>query len=126
MATDQFDSRKLSHMRTRDERDENNVVSGGETKSNNVAPLGTLDAIRERMKSIQAAAAAGNIESVPLMSYSNGSLPAFSRNFASQPAESLCPEMLPQSGGVPAMDEKALSGLQARVERLKYGVIEPL
>lgn len=126
VATDQFDSRKLSHMRTRDERDENNVVSGGETKSNNVAPLGTLDAIRERMKSIQAAAAAGNIESVPLMSYSNGSLPAFSRNFASQPAESLCPEMLPQSGGVPAMDEKALSGLQARVERLKYGVIEPL
>eukprot|EP01018_Ginkgo_biloba_P025074 Gb_07660 [translate_table: standard] len=123
--TDQSDLKKLSYIRTLENRDENNNVSGGETKSN-VAPLGTLDAIRERMKSIQAAAAAGNVESGPLMSYSNGSLPAFSRTFVSQVVDSPRQDTLAQSGGVPPMDEKALSGLQARMERLKSGAIEPL
>jgi cytoskeleton-associated protein 5 len=53
---------------------------------------GTLDAIRERMKSIQAAA--NNSE--------NGNTPS----------------------GVLPLDEKALSGLQARMERLKSGSME--
>lgn len=87
--------------------------------------LGTLDAIRERMRSIQAAAAIGvNVESVPLMSYANGSLPPHSRTFVSQQTEPNSQDMFPQSGSVPPMDEKALSGLQARMERLKSGAID--
>ncbi|XP_057847026.2 protein MOR1 isoform X2 [Cryptomeria japonica] len=118
---DQSDIKKLPHLRSREERNENNAMSGG----GNMAPLGTLDAIRERMKSIQAAAAAGvNVENVPLTSYSNGSLPPYSRAIVSQQTESHYQEMLPQSGSVPLMDEKALSGLQARMERLKSGAIE--
>lgn len=65
---------------------------------------GTLDAIRERMKSIQAAATgAGN----PNVS-GNGTLSSRSSG------ELVLP------GGLPSED-KALSGLQARMERLKTG-----
>lgn len=82
---------------------------------------GTLDAIRERMKSMQLAASAGNLdqETRPLMYVSDnvnqvvsGQIPHASEN-------------LLQSGVLP-MDERALSGLQARMERLKSGTIEPL
>ncbi|KAM1232436.1 hypothetical protein ACFX13_042991 [Malus domestica] len=82
---------------------------------------GTLDAIRERMKSMQLAAAAGNPdqETRPLM-YANdninqslsGQIPRASEN--------------PLQSAVHPMDERALSGLQARMERLKSGTIEPL
>lgn len=87
---------------------------------------GTLDAIRERMKSIQAAAAAGNLDS--------GSRPLSSMNgniihgLQAQLSHGLDPadaEVAVQSGVLP-MDEKALSGLQARMERLKSGSLEPL
>ncbi|CAA7389138.1 unnamed protein product [Spirodela intermedia] len=86
---------------------------------------GTLDAIRERMRSIQAAAAAENIESLNRsMFYVNGNvnhgLPGqhqVSRSDVEPPAQQ--PSVLP-------MDEKALSGLQARMERLKSGSIDPL
>ncbi|CAM6047665.1 unnamed protein product [Sphagnum compactum] len=72
---------------------------------------GTLDAIRERMKSIQAAAA-GNTGPY-VLTCANGSLAVQSRT-------------MPMSGdaaqaGWPDMDGKALSGLQARMERLKNG-----
>jgi cytoskeleton-associated protein 5 len=72
---------------------------------------GTLDAIRERMKSIQAAAA-GNTGPY-VLTCANGSLAVQSRT-------------MPMSGDVaqagwPDMDGKALSGLQARMERLKNG-----
>lgn len=87
---------------------------------------GTLDAIRERMKSIQLAAAGGSPTDAvkPLVSL-NGNL-SFGLN-------SLIPHSSDRSGaenpvqsGVLPMDEKALSGLQARMERLKSGSIEPL
>eukprot|EP01018_Ginkgo_biloba_P037454 Gb_11679 [translate_table: standard] len=125
-ALDQYDSRKLSHIRFLAGRYESNSMPEGERKSNYTAPRGTLDAIRERMKSIQAAAA-GNSVSGPLNSYSNGSLqPSLSRTHVSRVTESTGLEALPQSGDVPPKDEKALSVLQARMERLKSGVIEPL
>ncbi|KAL7243803.1 hypothetical protein ACSBR1_016095 [Camellia fascicularis] len=85
---------------------------------------GTLDAIRERMKSIQLAAAAGNQDSGnrPL-THMNGNLAhSLSNSHASDRGNAKNPI---QSGVLP-MDEKALSGLQARMQRLKSGSIEPL
>ncbi|KAI8567611.1 hypothetical protein RHMOL_Rhmol02G0135000 [Rhododendron molle] len=85
---------------------------------------GTLDAIRERMKSIQLAAAAGNPDSGnrPLMNI-NGNIAHSLSNFHT--SDRANPDNPGQSGVLP-MDEKALSGLQARMERLKSGSIEPL
>lgn len=76
---------------------------------------GTLDAIRERMKSIQAAAATGNAEAGvrPLIPV-NGNM-----HHVVEHASADFPAVLP-------MDEKALSGLQARMERLKNGALDPL
>ena len=78
------------------------------------------------MKSIQLATAGGNHDSGnrPLM-YVNGSL---SHGIASQltHASDRAVAENPVQGGVLPMDEKALSGLQARMERLKSGTIEPL
>ncbi|CAK9152494.1 unnamed protein product [Ilex paraguariensis] len=86
---------------------------------------GTLDAIRERMKSIQLAAAAGNPESgnrtlIPM----NGNVGHGLSNQLPHGTERASTENPMQSGVLP-MDEKALSGLQARMERLKSGSIEP-
>ncbi|KAG1338209.1 protein MOR1 [Cocos nucifera] len=80
--------------------------------------LGALDAIRERMKSIQAAAAAGNMDSgVRPLAYANGNvLHGTDRMDGETPGQAT---VLP-------MDEEALSGLQARMERLKSGSLEPL
>lgn len=87
---------------------------------------GTLDAIRERMKSIQAAAAAGNIDAVqrPLIS-ANGNVPHnhFDQFNRLDPGEMEPPV---QQSGILPMDEKALSGLQARMERLKSGTLDSL
>lgn len=76
---------------------------------------GTLDAIRERMKSIQLAAAAVNPDSRnrPLIQV-NGNV-----------AEGHGTGNHMQSGILP-MDEKALSGLQARMERLKSGSFDSM
>ncbi|GAB4826923.1 Protein MICROTUBULE ORGANIZATION 1 [Ancistrocladus abbreviatus] len=84
---------------------------------------GTLDAIRERMKSIQLAAAAGNPDSGtrPLMPV-NGN---FSHNNLQHASDHAGAEN-PVHAGVLPMDEKALSGLQARMERLKSGSFDPL
>ncbi|KAK8641658.1 hypothetical protein V6N13_011042 [Hibiscus sabdariffa] len=89
---------------------------------------GTLDAIRERMKSMQLAAAGGNIDEYatrPLMSVNdnlNAGLTSQSRASDPHPGTEN-----PTHGGVLPMDEKALSGLQARMERLKSGgALEPL
>ncbi|GMI91984.1 MICROTUBULE ORGANIZATION 1 [Hibiscus trionum] len=89
---------------------------------------GTLDAIRERMKSMQlAAAGGGNIDEYatrPLMSVNdnmNAGLSSQSRALDPHPG------MENPTQGVLPMDEKALSGLQARMERLKSGgALEPL
>ncbi|XP_008804673.2 protein MOR1-like isoform X2 [Phoenix dactylifera] len=79
---------------------------------------GTLDAIRERMKSIQAAAAAGNMDSgARPLAYANGNV--------LHGTDRLDGETTGQTNVLP-MDEKALSGLQARMERLKSGSLEPL
>ncbi|KVH89565.1 hypothetical protein Ccrd_008447 [Cynara cardunculus var. scolymus] len=75
---------------------------------------GTLDAIRERMKSIQLAS--GEPGNRAMM---NGS-----EHHESTEQESN-PNPVVHSGVLP-MDEKALSGLQARMERLKSGSIDPL
>ncbi|KAK1306094.1 Protein MOR1 [Acorus calamus] len=88
----------------------------------NVTP-GTLDAIRERMKSIQAAAAAGNIDrgNRPLM-YTNGNV-MHSLQSQHHGPDHVDPDIPIQTNVLP-MDEKALSGLQARMERLKSGSTE--
>ncbi|KAK3188824.1 hypothetical protein Dsin_028385 [Dipteronia sinensis] len=79
---------------------------------------GTLDAIRERMKSMQLAAAAGNLDTGarPLVNLNDN----LNHGLSSPGVEN------PVQGTVLPMDEKALSGLQARMERLKSGTIEPL
>jgi len=70
------------------------------------------------MKSIQAAAAAGNLEggARPMMSVNGNVYHGMERTEGEPPVHS---NILP-------MDEKALSGLQARMERLKHGSLEPL
>ncbi|XP_078437424.1 ARM repeat superfamily protein [Wolffia australiana] len=96
------------------------LQQGEEHNDRNIPPVtpGTLDAIRERMRSIQEAAAAESMENLnrPLL-YVNGS--GFSgRQQVGSRSDGELPVVLP-------MDEKALSGLQARMERLKSGTIEP-
>ncbi|GAV88428.1 HEAT domain-containing protein/CLASP_N domain-containing protein [Cephalotus follicularis] len=84
---------------------------------------GTLDAIRERMKSMQLAASAGNPDSGSRLSMNenlNHGPPGQARAFDRASVEN------PVHSGVLPMDEKALSGLQARMERLKSGALEPL
>ncbi|GMP72551.1 hypothetical protein CsSME_00030538 [Camellia sinensis var. sinensis] len=103
----------------------------GEQRNDNFPPgvtavtSGTLDAIRERMKSIQLAAATGNnLDSGnrPLMHINGNLAHALSNSHAQDRANA---DNTVQSGVLP-MDEKALSGLQARMERLKSGSLEPL
>ncbi|KAK2999384.1 hypothetical protein RJ639_023164, partial [Escallonia herrerae] len=87
---------------------------------------GTLDAIRERMKSIQLAASAGNPDSGnrPLMNMNGNLSHGLSSQFPHSTDHANAED--PMQSGVLPMDEKALSGLQARMERLKSGSIEPL
>ncbi|KAH6829059.1 ARM repeat superfamily protein [Perilla frutescens var. hirtella] len=76
---------------------------------------GTLDAIRERMKSIQLAAAGVNPDSRsrPLIQVNGNVAEGHGTGNHMQ-------------GGILPMDEKALSGLQARMERLKSGSFDSL
>ncbi|XP_074560420.1 protein MOR1-like isoform X2 [Curcuma longa] len=80
--------------------------------------MGALDAIRERMKSIQAAAATGNLDGSarPFGHVNCNALHGVERGDGEAPTQ----------GNILPMDEKALSGLQARMERLKSGTLEPL
>ncbi|XP_050225850.1 protein MOR1 isoform X2 [Mercurialis annua] len=115
------DNRNVSALTSRDisladQRNEK-FLSGVTTAS--------LDAIRERMKSMQLAAG-GNLDS------GNRPLPSVNDNLnnglysqVSRASESVSMEN-PAQGGVLPMDEKALSGLQARMERLKSGSIDHL
>uniref|UniRef100_A0A803LPT6 TOG domain-containing protein n=1 Tax=Chenopodium quinoa TaxID=63459 RepID=A0A803LPT6_CHEQI len=79
---------------------------------------GTLDAIRERMKNMQLAAAGVNPDSGnrPLMPM-NGNV---THNQAQHELDDSAADNPVHSGVLP-MDEKALSGLQARMQRLKSG-----
>ena len=84
---------------------------------------GTLDAIRERMKNIQAAAA-GKVSNVG--QYSNGSPMNVSQNIVgSRAMDASMMESVSQSGEAAhlPLEDKALSGLQARMERLKSGAL---
>lgn len=93
----------------------------------NAVTGGTLEAIRERMKSIQLAASTGIPDpgNRPLMSMNGGIDHGVSTQH--MPAtEHIVSENPPPQSGVLPMDEKALSGLQARMERLKSGSLEPL
>ncbi|KAL8152166.1 hypothetical protein V2J09_009926 [Rumex salicifolius] len=86
---------------------------------------GALDAIRERMKSIQLAAAAGGSPDSgnrPLMPM-DGNINAHNQM---QSALDHPIAEIPAHSGVQPMDEKALSGLQARMERLKSGSFDHL
>nr|CAB3478665.1 unnamed protein product [Digitaria exilis] len=80
---------------------------------------GTLDALRERMKSIQAAAVGhfDGAQSRPLTSMNGSNMLHGGTRLDSEPQ---------QQSNIPPMDERALSGLQARMERLKSGSMEPL
>jgi cytoskeleton-associated protein 5 len=79
---------------------------------------GSLGALRERMKSIQAAAVGhfDGPQAQPLASM-NGNILHGATRLDGEPQ---------QQSNIPPMDERALSGLQARMERLKSGSMEPL
>ncbi|KAF3432700.1 hypothetical protein FNV43_RR23802 [Rhamnella rubrinervis] len=121
-----------------DNRASNTITSRGFTTENTLVDQrneryisgvnsGTLDAIRERMKNMQLAAAGGNLETEtrPLMYMNNDSTNQGLSVQIHRAAEHGNAENPIESGVLP-MDEKALSGLQARMERLKSGTIEPL
>ncbi|XP_025815164.1 protein MOR1 isoform X4 [Panicum hallii] len=80
---------------------------------------GTLDALRERMKSIQAAAVGhfDGAQARPLASMNGSNMLHGGTRLDGEPQ---------QQSNIPPMDERALSGLQARMERLKSGSMEPL
>ncbi|CAI0393663.1 unnamed protein product [Linum tenue] len=106
-------------------------VSENDQRNEKLMTTGTLDAIRERMKSMQLAATGGNVPdsgAKPLMSMNdnvnnNNSLAA--AQVAPRAAEHVDAEN-PAHGGIHPMDEKALSGLQARMERLRSGSFDQL
>ncbi|XP_047059405.1 protein MOR1 isoform X2 [Lolium rigidum] len=94
-------------------------VQSTEQQTDRFQSSGTLDALRERMKSMQAAAVGGNFDGAhtrPLASMNGNMLHGGTR---------LDGEPQTQSN-IPPMDERALSGLQARMERLKSGSMDPL
>ena len=98
-----------------------------EIRGSNINP-GTLDAIRERMRTMQLATS-GSLESVskPLMPTNDNNIPVDEQNIPpsqmGEEAPHAHPHPHPQQVVLP-MDEKALSGLQARMERLKGGSLE--
>ncbi|WZZ49278.1 hypothetical protein YC2023_049385 [Brassica napus] len=94
-----------------------------EIRGSNINP-GTLDAIRERMRTMQLATS-GSLESVskPLMPTNDNNIPMDEQNIPPSQMGEETPHPHPQQVVLP-MDEKALSGLQARMERLKGGSLE--
>lgn len=92
------------------------AVHLGDGNMNFMAPMpGTLDAIRKRMKSIQAA----NAGKPPTVGqYTNGWNPTVASRAADFPSTE--PTLQVSEENHP-LEDKALSGLQARMERLKSG-----
>lgn len=91
-----------------------------------------IDAIRERMKNMQLTTTEAHIQQTngSLNSEHQSSNPAvdevdISSTTANNPPPPPPPPVPPVHSGVLPMDEKALSGLQARMERLKSGSIDP-
>ncbi|XP_058079545.1 protein MOR1-like [Magnolia sinica] len=113
--------RNQSDVKQHTREDWNDRYSSGAS----AVTTGTLDAIRERMKSIQAAAAAGNTERSRPLTSMNGNIVQRLQSQLPHGLDHVNPEPGLQTGVLP-MNEMALSGLQARMERLKSGSIEPL
>ncbi|KAJ7015090.1 protein MOR1-like [Populus alba x Populus x berolinensis] len=120
------DNRAVSAFLSRGLVSENSLGDQRNEKLIGGVTSGTLDAIRERMKSMQLAAATGNPDSGsrPLMSMNENLNNGRSSQILRVP-DSMGMEN-PLHSGVLPMDEKALSGLQARMERLKSGSLEPM
>ncbi|KAB5521789.1 hypothetical protein DKX38_026108 [Salix brachista] len=120
------DNRAVSAFLSRGLVSENSLGDQKNEKLIGGVTSGTLDAIRERMKSMQLAAATGNPDpgSRPLMSMNENLNNGLSSQIL-RASDSMAMEN-PLHSGVLPMDEKALSGLQARMERLKSGSLEPL
>ncbi|KAI4351479.1 hypothetical protein L6164_005845 [Bauhinia variegata] len=118
-AINNITSRALSSDNTLSDQRNDRFITG--------VSSGTLDAIRERMKSMQLAAAAGGTDSGirPLTSVNDNLAQGIPPSQIPHASERVGTENTLQSGVLP-MDEKALSGLQARMERLKSGSIDPL
>nr|XP_043618716.1 protein MOR1 isoform X2 [Erigeron canadensis] len=94
-----------------------------EDQRNDRLPSG--DEIRERLKIIQSASA-GNPEPVNRpMIHINGSNEDYDSGHPTAEASGTA-NPHPVHSGVLPMDEKALSGLQARMQRLKSGSVDPL
>lgn len=96
---------------------------------------GTLDAIRERMKSMQLASSVGNLEPESRSAATNMFVVNQESGYSEQvipehqyhrPSDEPIVENPGRGGGVLPLDEKALSGLQARMERLKSGSLDSL
>lgn len=90
--------------------------SHGESNVQSTVVGGTLNAIRERMKNIQAAAAG---------STGSGNYNIPSVTSAEPMSQHLAPQGDVEHRQREPLPDKALSGLQARMERLKNGVVEP-
>ncbi|KAH7416157.1 hypothetical protein KP509_14G078100 [Ceratopteris richardii] len=99
---------------------EHGSILGGDTKGNFVAPMpGTLDAIRERMKNIQAATAG---KPQTMGQYTNGwGLGSVARSTAARNDVPVSETVSHSTDDHHPVEDKALSGLQARMERLKSG-----
>ncbi|KAI5081631.1 hypothetical protein GOP47_0001374 [Adiantum capillus-veneris] len=94
---------------------------GGDGKMNFGAPMpGTLDAIRERMKNIQAATA-GKPPTGGQGQYTNGWTVGAARNAISRIDEPSSESVSHLTEEHHPAEDKALSGLQARMEKLKSG-----
>ncbi|CAH8374190.1 unnamed protein product [Eruca vesicaria subsp. sativa] len=93
-------------------------------RASNINP-GTLDAIRERMRTMQLASEPVSKVMMPTnenLSTDNNIPPMNQQNIPPSQMEAETPHP-PQQVGLP-MDEKALSGLQARMQRLKGGGLD--
>ncbi|KDP34897.1 hypothetical protein JCGZ_09185 [Jatropha curcas] len=120
------DNRTVNSLMSRGLMSDNSLGDQRNEKFISGVTSGTLDAIRERMKSMQLAASTGNPDSLnrPLTAVNDN----VNNGFSGQNLGGSDPVGIqnPIQGGVLPMDEKALSGLQARMERLKSGAIDPL
>ncbi|KAL5568082.1 hypothetical protein UlMin_024657 [Ulmus minor] len=120
------DSRTNNAIGSRGLSVENSFVDQRNERFISGVTSGTLDAIRERMKSMQLAAAGGNpdTEIRPLMSMNDNVNQGLSGPVHHSSEMDNVENPVP--GGVLPMDERALSGLQARMERLKSGALDSL
>ncbi|CAN1166552.1 Protein MOR1 [Linum perenne] len=123
------DSRGINVLASRGLISENSMGDQRNEKFMSGVTSGTLDAIRERMKSMQLAATVGNPDSGstrPLMSMNDN----INNTLTPQVPRSAPPEPIdvenPAQAAIHPMDEKALSGLQARMERLRSGSMDTL